>query len=95
MGGGPGWTGMIRGGRGSRRTSGVGPGSGRLRVDEAAALAERAGVVVGALGVADLAAVLDEVDVRLVHLVGLEQAEDEVVAVVERSPWAAAGRPGA
>ena len=44
--------------------------------------AQRAGVVVGALGVADLAAVLDEVDVGLVHLVRLEHAQEEVVGVV-------------
>jgi hypothetical protein len=39
--------------------------------------------VIGALRVADLPPVLDEVDVRLVHLVGLEEAEDEVVPLLE------------
>ena len=83
--------------------------SGRLRVDEAAALAERAGVVSGRLGVADLATVLDQVDVRLVHLVGLEQrrgtgrARPPAVAFggrrptrcITRSTWRSIGSSGA
>src|SRR6476659_3407984 len=53
--------------------------SGRLRVHEPAPPDQRARLVVRALCVADLPAVLDEVDVRLVALVGREHAEDQVV----------------
>ena len=70
-----------------RMTNGLRPrtkfcGQGAFGIDEAAAGAQRAGVVVGPLGVADLASVLDQVDVGLVHLVRLEQPEEEVVRVV-------------
>ena len=56
--------------------------SGRLAVDEPAAVADRAQVVLRVLGVADHAAVVDQQHVRRVHLVGLEQAEEQVVRLV-------------
>ena len=49
----------------------------------------------GSLRVADLAAVLDQVDVRLVHLVRLEQRRGTGRGPRRASPSAAAGRPGA
>ena len=56
--------------------------SGRLAVDEPAPVADRAQLVLRVLGVADHAAVVDQQHVRRVHLVGLEQAEEQVVRLV-------------
>jgi len=55
----------------------------RLRVHEAASGEQGARPVVRPLRVADLAAVLDEVDVGLVHLVGFVQSQDEVVPYID------------
>jgi hypothetical protein len=59
----------------------IGRRSWSLGIHEAAARSERAGGMVRALCVADLAAVLDEVHVGLVPLIRREQTEDQVVGV--------------
>ena len=56
----------------------------RLGIDESAPRSQRAGAAIRLPRVADLASVLDEVDVRLVHLVRLQQAQVQVMGVVGR-----------
>ena len=58
--------------------------SGPMAFRTSAAIPDRAALVLGPLGVADDATVADQVDVGLVHLVGLEHAEEEVVRLIDR-----------
>ena len=57
-------------------------GSRRLRVHVTATRPNRAPSALGTLGMTDPPAMLDQVDVGLVHLVGFEHAEEQVVGVV-------------
>src|SRR3954447_25448341 len=60
------------------------PLSGRLRVHVPAAGGDRTAAACRPLGVARSAPVRDQVDVRLVHLVGLEHRQEHLVRLVGR-----------